>query len=437
MMNDISRRDFLKYVGAGAAGLLAARARALGIGKDSFPLDPSTVVECFHESATSGSTINETIVQMMVDESVKSLTGITDVGEAWKSLFPGISQSSVIGIKVNCINYRLSTHPEVTRCIVNGLGRMQVGGSPFRRNNIIVWDRTTYELTNAGYTIYTGSDPDTFRCFSTGESGVGYDNTNPLNVAGSTQNPSKIISQLCEFIINAAVLKTHSQGAVTLCLKNHYGSVHSPGSLSHTSHCTPSVPALNAQIRDVLVPTDKVKVFFIDGLFGLYSGGPGGSPNFNPKVTVMSKDPVACDYHGQAVINIERQNRSLTPVNCQHITMAAGAPYNLGTTDINLIQLRNVGLGGSGVARAATGLGASPDPFRGSTTVRFALARAATVEVDLVDRSGRSVAKVFHGRLQAGGHRVGFKAGRLAAGGYLLRLRDGARILTRPVTVLN
>lgn len=438
-MKDVSRRDFLKYVGIGALGLVARPkiVRAL----EGLPLDgtfASDVVQCFDAGATSGSsTINEPIVQVMVDESIKALTGVPDVGAAWQSVFPGITESSVIGIKVNCINSLHSTHPAVVNCIVSGLARMDFGGTLFRKNNIILWDESDSYLTSGGYTIYDGADPTRVRCFGTSHSGIGYDTIN-FNVNGVTSHPSKILSQFCDYIVDAAVLRTHSIANVTLTMKNHYGSVNNPGSL-HGGSCSPYIPALNAQIRDVVTPNNIQKLFFIDGLFALYSGGPGGSPNFNPKLILMSRDPVACDTQGQNVINVERQAHGLGALNAAHIRVAAQAPYNLGTTDVNLIEINNptgVAEPGRG-APANAGLAVTPHPFRTDARVSFAIPRAATVSLDLVDASGRVRAALFCGRLGRGRHDLPIRAAGLAAGSYFLRLtgRDGTQV--RAVTVLN
>lgn len=440
LVKDISRREFLKYLGVGAAGIIAGPRLALGDRGGAVPAgsDASRVVECYHENATSGSVINEAVVRSMVDESIKALTDIPDVGEAWKSVFPGIAADSVIGIKVNCINRYLPTHREVVNAIVNGLVRMQVGGTSFRANNIIVWDRTNSELSSSGYTIYTGSDPNTVRVFGSDQSGVGYDSGVTFNVYGSSQNPSRILSQFCDYLIDAAVLKTHSQGVVTLCLKNHYGSVHNPGGLQHTSGCSPAIPALNQQIRDVITPSNIQKLFIIDGLFGLYSGGPGGSPNFNPKVLIMSRDIVACDFRGQQVINIERQSRGLSQLNAAQITTAAQPPYSLGTTDIELVRLVNVGVNEPGrPGSAAAGLAVRPQPLRERGTVSFSLGRAGRVRVDLVDGAGRVRQRVFEGVLGPGRHSIDWHGRGLPAGSYVLRLESGQAKLERTVSVVR
>jgi uncharacterized protein (DUF362 family) len=438
-VKEVSRRDFLKYVGVGALGLVAKPKLLSALDRGLWPaLDASDVVQCFHESATSGSTINEAVVQMMVDESIMALAGIHNVGEAWKTIFPGITDTSIIGIKVNCINSSHKTNPAVVRCICSGLAQMDVG-TLFKKNNIIVWDRTNSELTGCGYTKYTGSDPDTVRCFGTNESGYGYDSGITFNVNGSSQNPSKILSQTIDYLIDAAVLRTHGQGVVTLSMKNHYGSVHNPGGLQHSSGCSPAIPSLNQQIRDLITPNNIQKLSFIDGLFGMYSGGPGGSPNFNPKLILMSKDPVACDKQGQNVINTERALHSLPPLDAAQITTAAAPPYSLGSLDINLIELNNVGVGEAGRTVPGDGLfEVSPDPVRGYATVTFAVSRQGPVSLELLDAAGRTEARLFAGTLNRGKHNVNWRAGQKLAGGtYFLRLNSGGATRVRKVMVVN
>ena len=145
-MKYISRREFLKYLGVGPVGLIAKPKIPLSLTGKLLPA--STVIQCYDENATSGSTINESVVQIMMDESIKTLTRFSDVGEAWKSLFSGITENSVIGLKVNCINSYLPGHPFIANSIVNGLIQMDVGTGNFIRNNVIIWDRTDGELNS-------------------------------------------------------------------------------------------------------------------------------------------------------------------------------------------------------------------------------------------------------------------------------------------------
>ena len=321
-MKGISRRNFLRYLGIGSLGFLA---------RPLFPFAPkgrgfraSDVVQCFDENATTGGTINESVVQIMMDESIKTLTGISNVGDAWKSILPDINENCIISIKVNCINYEVSTHPEFVNCIINGLTQMEFGSVNYKRNNIIIWDRFDDELSDAGYAIYDGNDPNTVRCFGSNHSGVGYDATCPLHINGPagtiTKYPSRIMSLMSDYVIDACVLKDHDWAYITLSLKNHYGSIDQPIDYNlHYNHCNPCVPSLNQQIRDVINPNNIQKIFIVDALFGRIEWGPMGSPNCNPKKLIMSLDTVACDYHGQNVINEERVAQGYSTINAPYI----------------------------------------------------------------------------------------------------------------------
>lgn len=85
---------------------------------------------------------------------------------------------------------------------------------------------------------------------------------------------------------------------------------------------------------------------------------------------------------------------------------------------------------------AALRLDAAPNPARGATTLRYTLAEAASVTLDVYDALGRRVARLHSGPAASGEHRVTWDASGAPAGVYLVRLTgaDGARGLRR-VTV--
>jgi uncharacterized protein (DUF362 family) len=434
-MKHMTRRDFLKIAGAGTIGLMTNPKISLArTGRRA-----STVIQCHDDYATSGSTVNDTVVQIMTDESIKTLTGIADVGEAWKSIFPGITDASIIGIKVNAANEYVATRPEFVDCIINGLTQMQFGGSSFIRNNIIIYDRDSTELGDAGYTVYTGTDPNTVRCFGSSQPGVGFDTTCPLMVeiypsGTDTKYPSKILSLMIDYLINIAVLKNHGTAQVTLTLKNHYGSVNAPLSNGmHYAYCTPSIPSLSQQIRDHITPTDIEKIFIVDGLWASVLYGPAGSPSWNPKKILMSLDPVACDYRGWELINDERTHSGYSAIAwpVHHIETAAGAPYNLGTTDIDLIEIDNPSAVDEHLSRTPVSgrLQVMPNPFRTSTHITFSLVGDTHVHLDIIDRTGRVCDRVYSGSLTAGSHRIQYHAqATLPAGTYFLRLYDAGHM---------
>jgi hypothetical protein len=435
-MNDISRRDFLKIIGAGAFGIMTKPARPL-IQTTRFP-QASDVVQCYHENATSGGIINESVARVMTDASITTLTGIADVGEAWKSIFPGITENSIIGLKVNCL-LQITTHREFTYLLVNSLTQMEFGGEQFKANNIIIWDNQDNLLqNNGGYTIYDGSDPDTVRCFGTNHPGVGYNYSLPFNVNGIASYPSHILTTLCDYIIDAAVIKDHSISQITLTLKNNYGSIHNPGAL-HAFQCNPYIPSLNQQIRDVPDPPDIQKIFIVDALIGCYSGGPGGPPNFYPNMVLMSFDPVAIDTQGQNLINEERALHGLSQYNAPHITTAAQSPYNLGTTDINLIEIINPGVEEHAVENHANGvLTVTPNPFRDQTTIKLSLKERAGLQLDLVDVSGRVIDRVYAGQRASGTHSIMYTPrSSIPAGQYILRLYMDGTTRTQKLTIMR
>ncbi|MFC1800347.1 DUF362 domain-containing protein, partial [Candidatus Eisenbacteria bacterium] len=235
----IDRRTFMKIASlTGASGLVFPRYLMAGFA----PMQLTRVVMIEDSSATSGLSVDGAVVRSMMNCGIMRLTDDYDIGEAWKSLFPGISESSVVAIKVNCINSSLSTHPDVAYAVAEGLSQMTFGVTPFPENNIIIFDRTSGELTLAGYTLNTSSTG--VRVFGTNQSGVGY-TTGTYNVNGSSQKLSTIITDLADYMVNISVLKNHNMAGVTLCLKNHYGTCNSPGSL-HGGYCNPYIPALNA-----------------------------------------------------------------------------------------------------------------------------------------------------------------------------------------------
>ncbi len=437
-MKNISRREFLKYLGVGTITIIA-KPRIPSVLK-SHNHRASTVIECFDENATSGSTINESVVQVMMDESIKTLTGTDNIGEAWKSIFPGITESSTISVKVNCINSAVPTHPAVVNCIVNGLAQMEFNDVYYHRNNIIIWDRTDYELSSCGYTIYDGDDQNTVRCFGTNHAGVGYDATCPLDVPGGPSYPSRILSQMSDFLVNIAVLKNHNQAQVTLTLKNHYGSA-SPVP-SHNNFVNPGIPSLNQQIRDVITPLNIQRIFIVDSLFGSILQGPGGSANCNPKKLIMSLDTVACDYRGWNLINEERvaHGWSAIPWPIYHIQTAEQSPYNLGTTDINLIEINNpTNIEESNKIEPTDGLlQVTPNPFRKKSTIVLSLTRASFVYLDLISPCGRVESRVYKGHLSPGKHRINFTVNKkLSAGSYFIRLYSQGKTKISKISILN
>jgi len=81
-------------------------------------------------------------------------------------------------------------------------------------------------------------------------------------------------------------------------------------------------------------------------------------------------------------------------------------------------------------------LGARPNPATGSTALRFRLARAAHVRMDVYDALGRRVATLADGTREPGEHELALEARALPAGVYLCRLAVDGTPHLRKVTLL-
>ena len=418
--NGIHRRTFLKIASiTGAAGLVYPQELVSGLARQ----EKSRVVLIEDTSATVGLSIDPGVVQSMVNCGIINLAQQSHVGEAWKTLLSGVTESSIVAIKVNCINSSMPTHPEVAYAVANSLTQMDFGGLPFPENNIIIFDRTNGELNSSGYTLNTSGTG--IRCFGTNDSGAGY-STEVFDVNDVDQTLSTIVTEMADYLINVSVLKNHGIAGATICLKNHYGTCNSPGSL-HGNACDPFIPALNA-----LTPIrSKQMVNICDALFGIYAGGPSGSPQFTADTLIMSKDIVAVDY--QATVILEDNGCSTIPT-AHHIATAAGLPYNLGTNnpaDMDIVNISNpAGVPQHSGVTSAMLQQNSPNPFKANTNIRFFLPKPGGVSLTVYDASGRRVRGLVDSNLRSGWYDVPWtgltdNGRRAAAGVYFCQLDTG------------
>lgn len=400
-----TRRNFIFQTAGSTAGLLLTPALKNVFGKEANPASKSTVVVVHDEKAFNGASIDQNVVQLMMDAGIMRLAGIGDVGEAWKSLFPGITKSSVIGIKINCLFSSMASKPAVIKTITNGLVRMVVEGSAFPENNIIVWDNDNGRLQAAGFTINTGKTG--ARCFGTNGD---YDSTvYPVN-GGSSQRISKILTEKIHFLINASVLKNHGMSGVSLSLKNHYGTCHNPGGL-HDNWCNPAIPSLNA----LQAVRQKQAIAVCDALYGVISGGPDNYPQVTPKSLIFSKDPVALDYTGAQMLQTYGCKTTSLSYEAKHIATAAKAPYNLGTCDpanIDTINIENPTTGieaepeVDGLPENSGLLHNYPNPFNAQTIIHYQIDKPCQVRLGIVNALGKTVVRLVQKHETLGNHRV-------------------------------
>lgn len=323
----LTRREFIRDVSVASWGLaLTPALLSFHVEKAHAVENVGKIVVATSEGLTGGISVNADVGKLLLNAAIKTFTGKDTAEEAWKSIFPSLTKDDIVGIKINTL-FQLSTHLEVVDAIVQNLVAI---GVP--ENNIIIWDKSDWDMTDSGYTI-NRSDTGV-RCFGTN---ADYDDT-IYNIGGQSKRLSKILTQMCDHLINVPVLKDHSTSGVTFSMKNHYGSVDNPGSL-HGNSCDPFIADLNN--TDPI--KEKTRLIVMDASVGIYSGGPGGWPQFQYNSLILGQDHVALDYHCLQIINEERKKHGIQPVaNAQHIKTAAD--LGLGTMDPNEMQVTQLNI---------------------------------------------------------------------------------------------
>ncbi len=162
----VNRRDFLKTSGVAGAGIMLGtptlwaqnnnekneRAKtniddALKAPRTKYALPglfPGRVIETHDNKAMIDEKPNAEVIKTMFEKGLQSLTG-KNMSESFDLFF---DENDVVGIKVNPVGAGLiSTRLELVDAII---GWLTAYGLP--KQNIIIWDRFDYMLTDAGYT---------------------------------------------------------------------------------------------------------------------------------------------------------------------------------------------------------------------------------------------------------------------------------------------
>ena len=304
-------------------------------------------------------------VREMIRRGMTELTGGTWV-EAWKQF---VQPGDVVGIKVNPVGNAsgVISAPEVLREIIAGLNAAGI-----KNQDIIAYDRYRKQFLGAGFDkwlpegVRVSHAAEDYEGIQQGMDGYdrdhymdmplvlpGYDLT---NLQARRSFASKFITTQVNKLINLAVLKDHQSAGVTLCLKNLSHGLVNNVARSHSSNsmntCGAFIPAV------VSLPTirNKVVLNIMDGIKGLYHGGPSGKPQFvwEHRTLYFGTDPVAMDHVGLKAIDAKRLSVGMkatiddTPDAFDHFVHKqpehielAGA-FGLGEYDEKKIDLRKI-----------------------------------------------------------------------------------------------
>ncbi|MCU0452555.1 MAG: glycoside hydrolase family 9 protein [Bacteroidetes bacterium] len=161
---------------------------------------------------------------------------------------------------------------------------------------------------------------------------------------------------------------------------------------------------------------------------GLLVGGPnqfGGDPILSARFTAA--DPPAWWYADE--LDSYASNEIAINWNAPLVFVAgvlAGEGSSTGTLDRHETGPSELGLDP-----------VFPNPFNPRTTVRFRLAEAGHVSLDVVDLSGRMLERLVDTDLRAGSHDTTWDAGRYASGVYVMRLTAGEHVSMQKAVLLR
>jgi len=324
---------------------------------------PGKVVKVDHPHCVVDGKPVESAAYEMLKTSMLNLTGENDLKKAWLQF---VGPDDIIGLKVNPIGGTLlSTSHALTHSIIRQLEEAGIS-----RSKIVIWDRRSESLDDAGYTEanYPGVQFMSTECYDKDKNYIGPDGrfysedwidkeqflyadvegeydayTLPFMVNGGKYSYfSKICTEKVTKIINVPILK-NAGTAITVCMKNlGFGSITNTGRLhQHLWHETSAYVCAFPPIRD------KVVLNIADGMIGCFDGGPAANPQFicQYNTLLVGTDPVAVDrichdiIIGKRIIEgVQKEDRPNST-----LFMDLAQDLKLGVADknkINLVELK-------------------------------------------------------------------------------------------------
>ncbi len=320
----MKRRHFIKTSSVWTAGtlLLSPSLRPL-----TAAAGVSRVVQAQNKKMLlPGRPVDSVQVLKTLDAAMQAFFDRDTALEAWRMVArPG----EVIGLKVNCLSGRGSTHHELVEAVSE---RLQQAG--IKANDIIIWDRLNRDLEEGRFRInYSGKG---LRAF--GNDAVGFEND--LQIYGSAASlVSKTVTRLTDGIINLPLLKDHSIAGITMSLKNIFGAIHNPNKY-HLNGGDPYIADVN------MLPAfrNKIRLTICDAIEAQHEGGPSFMPQWRWPLNSLfvARDRVALDYTGWQIIEQKRKEQglpSLKEAGREPGYIATAARRGLGINHPSQIQL--------------------------------------------------------------------------------------------------
>ncbi len=326
-----TRRRFLQQTAFAAAGLAAAG----GLGKAGPLLDglagaapkagsaeKSRVVLVRDKAVVDASGKVETgLLARMLDRGVTTFAGESSAADAWKKFF---SPADVVGLKVNTLGCAGVKGMDYTRhygAIVSAVAAgLKTTG--LQDKNIVVWDRSEEEMTEAGFTMQ--SDPGSMRFIankvSRRDAGDYAETSYP--VGGLTSKVSRILDEVTTSMINVCCPKTHGRSVFTNSMKNHYGTIDNPSRMHANGCANPGIAEVNA----IPIIRKKQKLIVSDALLMVVEAGPQWDRRFIRPFggILVGTDPVAVDAAALSLLDGLRAAEGMEAIapRVEHIALA-------------------------------------------------------------------------------------------------------------------
>jgi hypothetical protein len=276
-------------------------------------------------------TRHQDMVRDMIDRGMRELVGSDEAVDAWKFFF---SAGDRVGIKVVPNGYPLAmSSTEIVLEVIAGLESAGV-----RPRDMLVFDRYHQEFTRCDYverlpdgvrwdsstgprssqiaidgqpvsgdgkvSNVSGYDPDVWRELPYADTAYPADGDRIFR-----SHLSNIVSKSVDKIVCIPVVKDHRSAGVTIALKNmSHGFVNNVNRshLGPSNTCGSFIPAM------VSLPAirEKSVLQIVDGLVGVYEGGPGpwnrSFATWARRSLFFATDPVALDRIAWEIIDAKR-----------------------------------------------------------------------------------------------------------------------------------
>jgi uncharacterized protein (DUF362 family) len=285
------------------------------------------VVKLAQGLADSG--VDTAAYRRLLEIGLATLVDTVDLKTAVASLLP----RGTIGFKASCLARKFNSTPVALVDAMTGL----LINNGYDANDLVVWERTSRELAEAGFTLNASSQG--VRCLGTDANGVGY--SSEFSTHGEVSSlVSRILTEMVEQNVNLPVLKHHSIAGLSAGMKNMYGAIHNPNKF-HANGCDPFC----AQVSCLEPIRSKHRLTIIDAVRVQYDGGPGYSAQYMATfgALVFSRDSVAADRVGLEILERLRKDHNrptLAQAGREVKYLKTATTLGLGESELERIDLK-------------------------------------------------------------------------------------------------